>query len=113
MPGEIVGSGRAVAPLAAAVLATVSATVLPAGLYDITVHASVQGVAAIDVGNMKLVRNGADFANPIPHGTNSADSSTTYSREQLDGINPVSVVVVGNATAGVVYTASIEINPVG
>lgn len=113
MAGDIAGSGRAVAPGAAAVLATIAAVNIPAGYYDIEVHGSVSNNAAADIGNLKLVKNGADFVNPVPHGVSGADVATKYRREYLDGINPVSVVVVGAGTAAIVYEATIELTPVG
>lgn len=108
---DIVGSGRVVAPAPAAVIATVAAP--PAGLYDIVVNASVSGAAAADTANMQLNKNAAALANPVPHGISGGNVSTTYKREQLDGVNPVQVLAIGAGTAAIVYEATIELTLTG
>lgn len=110
---EVVGSGKVTAPTALQTIATIVAASAPAGLYDITIHASVSNAAVADESNMKLVKNGADFVVPIPHGVNGVDVVEVFRREQLDGINPVTVAAVGAGTAAIVYEATIELQPVG
>jgi hypothetical protein len=110
---DIVGSGRAVAPLAAAVLAQIAAGALPKGRYDIEVKAMVSNAAAADLDNMQLLKNGVALVNPLPTGANGAHERNVYKGEEIDGVNPIQVVVVANGTAAIVYEATIDATPVG
>lgn len=107
---DIVGSGKATAPSAAAVLASIAANLIPPGAYKITVKASVSGAAVADTENLKLVVNNADLANPLPTGASGAYITSEFN-ESLDGTHVVSVVVLGNATAAIGYEAEIVLTP--
>lgn len=110
---DIVGSGRAIAPLAAAVLAQIAPGSIPKGRYDIEVRAMVSNAAAADVDNIQLLKNGVALANPLPCGVNGAHERTLYKGEDIDGVNPIQVVVIANGTAAIVYEATIDATPAG
>lgn len=107
MPADIVGSGKATAPTATTVLATVAAP--PAGTYKIRVEATVSGNAAADTDNLKLQINNVDLSNPLPAGVSGAPVVTEFT-EKLDGTHAVNVVVLANGTASILYEATLTLS---
>lgn len=104
------GYGTAVAPAAAAAIATIASGNLPSGYYKVSAQVDIDAgaPAAAERDNMQL-QAGATvlkriIVNPVASGA-IGDSGDTYIN--LNGSTALTVNAVGNATASVVYRASI------
>lgn len=108
-----IASGKATAPTAGAAIATLSHTVLPAGYYNIKVISAVSNNAAADIANMKLAKGASDEVNPLESGVSGQPFTMSVEEVYLDGTQDLVVSAIGNATAAIVYEATIEATRVG
>lgn len=111
-----IAEGDAVAPLAAAVLATIPLAQLPAGRYKVTVKSMVSNAAAADIGNTKLATTGgtvADIANPLPTGVSGAWQTFIADQVLLDGASNLVVSVIANATSAIEYGCDLQAQRIG
>lgn len=110
---DIVVNGNASAPAAAATVAQSAA--LPGGLYQVSVSVHLEGAgtpAAADLDNMELLSDSTAVAVlPVPESKAVLFSSPAFLVNVADG-KKLTVAAVGNATASVVYSATMYIHQV-
>jgi hypothetical protein len=107
-----VGSGVVTAPGAGAVIASIAAASLAAGVYEVRVKAGVSNNAVADLSNMELQRGGVDLVSPIPEGASGSDEEVVLN-VAVDGAQALEVKAIGAGTASIEYAATIVATRVG
>ena len=67
-----------VAPREGEILSQIPVADLPAGVYRLSVWASVSGVAVADLNNIRLNKNATAFVEVVPHGVNGASGAGPF-----------------------------------
>lgn len=111
------GSGKATAPTAATVVATV--TPGTAGKWECVVTLAVTGttVAATDSNNFAINQTSSAVISPVPFPVNGTTGSTAIVTQavvlNLSAVDTVNVTAIANATASSIYSASVVCRRVG
>jgi hypothetical protein len=109
--------GKATAPTAATVLATV--TPGTAGKWECTITLAVTGttVAATDSNNFAINQTSTAVISPVPFPVNGTTGSTAIVTQtvvlNLSAADTVNVTAIANATASSIYSASVVARRVG
>ena len=67
-----------VAPRGGETISQIPVDDLPAGAYRLSIWASVSGVAAADLNNIRLNKNATAFVEVVPHGVNGASGDGPF-----------------------------------
>jgi hypothetical protein len=97
-------ANTAAAPAASAQLAKVTLTAATAGPYKVVVSINITGTAETQLNNLRLRQNGV-LVSVLP----SVPGANQYVFERVDAaVGDLDVFVIANATAGSIYTTSVQ-----